>query len=182
MARGKAGQLLRLRVAPNLIPSLGTPEAQVLWMGCSDSGFAETQTLDLLPEEIIEHRNPANVFSNGDMGASSTLEYALRILQVKHIIVAGHYGCRLVNTAAKNSPTRNCDVSGFHEHHGEEPERNGGSKEHNRRLVELHVWSQAQALLRIDRVRGAQQARGLKVHAFVYDSDANECIELMTAE
>lgn len=78
----RAMPFLKSRVVPNLIPSLKLPKAQILWIGCSDSGFVETKTLDLLPEEIIVHRNPGNVFSNDDLSTSSTLEYSLRILKV----------------------------------------------------------------------------------------------------
>ena len=75
-------QYVRSRVSPNLIPSLQAPKGQILWIGCSDSGFAETKTLDVLPEEIIVHRNPGCLVSNDDLSTASTLEYALRILEV----------------------------------------------------------------------------------------------------
>lgn len=78
----KTIQYRRSKVPPNLIPSLQAPEAQILWIGCSDSGFAETRTLDVLPEEIIVHRNLGCVLSNDDLSTASTLEYALRILNV----------------------------------------------------------------------------------------------------
>jgi carbonic anhydrase len=75
-------QFLRTRVTSKLIPSLKQSKAQVLWIGCSDNGFAETKPLDLLPEEIIVHRNPGGLLSNDDLGTSSSLEYALRVLEV----------------------------------------------------------------------------------------------------
>ncbi|PVH92979.1 carbonic anhydrase, partial [Periconia macrospinosa] len=144
---------------------------QILWIGCSDSGFAETKTLDLLPEEIIVHTNPGSVLSNDDLGTSSTLEYALRILEVKHIIVCGHYGCKLVNVTTSTNPIKEWlkDVDELYEYHRDELERIENMIERNRRLVELHVWSQARSLLQKQNIRKVEQDRGLKVHAFVYD-------------
>jgi carbonic anhydrase len=76
-------QFVRSRVPPNLIPSLKVPKARILWIGCSDSGDAETQTLDLLPEEMVVHRNLGGILSNDDLGTQSSLEYALRLLEVR---------------------------------------------------------------------------------------------------
>jgi carbonic anhydrase len=77
-----AVQLLRSPVTRGLIPSLGLAKPQILWIGCSSSGTAETETLGVLPEEIIEHRNIGNLLSNDDPSAQSSVEYALRILKV----------------------------------------------------------------------------------------------------
>ncbi|KAF2676703.1 carbonic anhydrase [Lentithecium fluviatile CBS 122367] len=178
----KPTQYLRSRVASNLIPSRNLPKAQVLWIGCSDGGFAETKTLDLLPEEIIVHSNPGNVLSNDDLGIASTLEYALNVLQVKHIVVCGHYDCRLVNMSASKSPIRGWlrDVNYLCEDYRYELERIEGLTERNKRLVELHAWSQAQSLLDMASIRKAQREKGLEVHAFVYDSAKGECVELFS--
>jgi carbonic anhydrase len=69
-------------VDSHLIPSLKKPKAQILWIGCSDSGWAETRTLDLLPEEIIVHRSPGDLVSNNDLSTLSALDYALGIEKV----------------------------------------------------------------------------------------------------
>jgi carbonic anhydrase len=54
--------------------------------------------------------------------------------------------------------------------------------ERNRRLVELCTWSQVQSLLQKSGVKEAQRVKGLRVHAFVYDSDKGECVELVPGE
>jgi len=75
-------QFLRSPVSRGLIPSLGSAKPQILWIGCSSSGIAETETLGVSPEEIVEHRNIGNLLSNEDLSTQSSVEYALRVLKV----------------------------------------------------------------------------------------------------
>jgi len=167
-------------VDSHLIPSLKKPKAQLLWLGCSDSGWAETRTLDLLPEEIIVHRSPGDLVSNNDLSTLSTLEYALGILKVNHIIICGHYGCTMVNTHAHESPICDwlSDVNALYNAH--KPELDAlPSSTRDRRLVELHVWAQTQVLLARPDIIKAQAERGLQVHGFVYDGAKDECVDLV---
>lgn len=51
-------------------------------------------------------------------------------------------------------------------------------RERNRSFAELHTWLQCRALLRTETVINAVRNRGVKVHAFMYDSEMKECVEL----
>jgi carbonic anhydrase len=70
------------RVPRTFIAPLPVPNEQILWIGCSDNGWAETQTLDMLPEEFIVHRNAGCVVSNEDLSTASTVEWAVRVSKV----------------------------------------------------------------------------------------------------
>lgn len=70
-------------VRRDLIPSLRAPKQQVLWLGCSDSGYEETRTLDLLPEELFVVRNIGNLALDSDLSFSSAVQYAINALQVR---------------------------------------------------------------------------------------------------
>jgi carbonic anhydrase len=68
-------------VRPDFIPSLEKRKQQVLWLGCSDSGYEETTILDLLPEEMIVVRNIGNMALSTDLAWASAVQYALESLE-----------------------------------------------------------------------------------------------------
>lgn len=78
-------------LCPNFIPSLDKPIQQVLWIGCSDSCFQETRILDILPDEMLVHRNLGNMLICGDMSSETTIKHAVTTLQVKSLVFLSGY-------------------------------------------------------------------------------------------
>ena len=76
---------------------------EVFWIGCSDSRVHADEFTNSEPGEILVHRNTGNLVSHSDFNLMGALEYAVNVLQVKHIIVCGHYRCKGIR-AAINKP------------------------------------------------------------------------------
>jgi carbonic anhydrase len=70
----------------------------VMVIGCCDSRVSPEVIFDAGPGELFVVRNVANLVpvyapDSGTHGVSAALEYAVNVLQVKHIVVLGHAQC-----------------------------------------------------------------------------------------
>ncbi len=66
---------------------------QFFFIGCSDSRVPTEMMTGAHPGEIFSMRNIANQAAPSDLSFLSALEYAIDFLDVKHVIVCGHYKC-----------------------------------------------------------------------------------------
>ncbi len=146
-----------------------------LYIGCSDSRVTAEELMGAGPGEVFVHRNIANIVATIDLNTISVISYAVKYLDVKHIIVCGHYNCGGVKAAMQQSDMgilnpwlRNIrDVYRLHMtelNAIEDPEARYD------RLVELNVQEQC---INVSKLAVVQKAylknKDFSVHGWVFD-------------
>jgi len=152
---------------------LQTPE--FLWIGCSDSRVPANEITGTQPGEIFVHRNVANLVVNTDVNLLAVLDFAVTHLQVKHVIVCGHYGCGGIKAAATKTdyrPVLNMwlrNIKDVMRHHRHELENITDEENRLDRLVELNVQEQVYNLAKTTIIQRCwEKERRPDLHGWVY--------------
>ena len=154
------------------LESIQRPE--LLWIGCSDSRVPANQLLRLPPGDVFVHRNIANVVEHTDVNCLSVLQYAVDVLQVKHVIVTGHYGCGGVRAAMSNQPLGLIDnwlrhIRDVHLWNRTELNEIADPEKRVNRLAELNVETSVANLCHTTIVQDAwRRGQSLTVHGWIY--------------
>lgn len=155
-----------------------------LYIGCSDSRVTAEEMMGVSPGEVFVHRNIANLVNNVDLSVMSVIEYAIRHLKVKQIIVCGHYNCGGVKAAMVpadlgilNPWLRSIrDVYRIHK-----AELDAIADEHQRynRLVELNVEEQCINIIKTAALQLSFISQGYPiVHGWVFDLHNGRIVDL----
>ena len=157
------------------LSGIQTPD--FLWIGCSDSRVPANEITGTSPGEIFVHRNIANMVVHTDVNVLSVLEYAVKFLQVKHVIVCGHYGCGGVKASMSNHNLGIINkwimhIKDVQRIHAEELQAIGDEGARTNRLVELNVIEQVTNLAKTSVIQKAWKDRqGPHLHGWVYGLD-----------
>jgi carbonic anhydrase len=149
-----------------------TPE--YLWIGCSDSRVPANEIIGLLPGEVFVHRNVANIVVHTDLNCLSVIQYAVEVLQVKHIIVCGHYGCGGVRAAAQSQELGLIDnwlrhIKDIYQKHVTLLDGITDQEGRTNRLCELNVIEQVKNVCHTTIVQRAwERGQELVVHGWIY--------------
>ena len=152
---------------------LQTPE--FLWIGCSDSRVPADKITGTQPGEIFVHRNIANLVIHTDVNLLSVLDFAVNHLQVRHVIVCGHYGCGGIKAAMTNHDYNYVlnmwlrNIKDVYRLHSRELEAIEGEEDRTDRLTELNVKEQVMHLAKTSIIQRAwKQERRPHLHGWVY--------------
>lgn len=161
---------------PNYFEELATGQhPEMLYIGCSDSRVTAEDMMGMMPGQVFIHRNIANLVIPTDASVNAVVQYAVEHLQVKHIIVCGHYECGGVKAAINPSDMGQLnswlqtlrDVYRLHQQ-----ELDAIADDHDRfdRLVELNVMEQCINIIKIDHVQRAWYKTGYpRIYGWVFD-------------
>ncbi len=144
-----------------------------LWIGCSDNRIVPNQIINTQPGEVFVHRNIANVVLEADINCLSVIQYAVEVLNVKHIILCGHYDCGGVKAVLENNDygilekwlSQIKDVFRFNS------EKFQGLNHENKidLLCEMNVKEQVKNICETAIVRKAwEEGKELTVHGWIY--------------
>lgn len=159
---------------PEFFETLSKQQApQYLWIGCSDSRVPANQIIGVSPGELFVHRNVANVVVHTDLNCLSVMQYAVDVLQVKHLIVCGHYGCGGVQAALDNLRLGLIDnwlrhVQDVRQKH-QALLAGANETERSNKLCELNVIEQVVNVCQTTIVQNAwDRGQELAVHGWIY--------------
>ncbi len=163
-----------LQSDPDFFKKLSVQNPPVLWIGCADSRVPANQITNTNPGEIFVHRNIANMVIHTDMNMLSVLDYAVTVLQVRHVIVTGHYGCGGVLAAMSHKEFGLIDnwlrhIKDVYRIHADELDAIADDQQRANRLVELNVIENVYNLCKTSIVQNAwKNGQEISVHGWVY--------------
>ena len=147
---------------------------EYLWVGCSDSRVPANEIIGMLPGEVFVHRNIANLVIHTDLNCLAVIQYAVEVLQVKHIIVCGHYGCGGIQAAMENKVHGLIDnwirnIKDIHRYHQAEIDSLQNENDKVNLLCELNVIEQVANICHTAIVQEAwNSGQALSVHGWIY--------------
>ena len=65
----------------------------IFWIGCCDSRVIPSEIFQTSLGDVFVHTNIANQVCEDDPNTMSSLEYAIAVLKVEHVVVCGHTFC-----------------------------------------------------------------------------------------
>lgn len=165
----------KLKVNPEFFSRLAKGQTPpVLWIGCADSRVPANEIIGAEPGDVFVHRNIANMVLHTDMSMLSVLDYAVNVLQVKHVIVCGHYGCGGVKAAMGNQHIGLIDnwirhIKDVYRFHASELNKIEDEAARFNRFVELNVFEQVQDLAKTSIIQAAwEKGQEVNIHGWVY--------------
>jgi carbonic anhydrase len=161
-------------VRPGFFTALSQQQTpRYMWIGCSDSRVPANQITGLEPGEVFVHRNVANVVVPTDLNCLTTIQYAVDVLKVEHLMVVGHYGCGGVQAALNDVRVGLADnwlrhVKDVRDRHGALLQQLDAAHRLDA-LCELNVIEQVMHVAETTVVQDAwQRGQPLALHGWVY--------------
>ncbi|MGO4699937.1 carbonic anhydrase [Dyella sp. 2RAB6] len=163
-----------------LFKKLATGQSpHTLFITCADSRVMPEMIFSALPGEIFVYRNIGNIvppYAQHVSGVVAAIEYAVKVLQVKHIVICGHSDCGamkglLAPAKVAHMPSvaawlKHADVARYVVAENS-PHLQG--EEALRRVTEENVVGQLEHLRTLPAVAAAMANGSVSIHGWLYD-------------
>ena len=174
----------KLSISPDYFKNLARDQSpEILYIGCSDSRVTAEELMGIEPGQAFIHRNIANMVISIDLNVLSVIHYAVTNLNVKQIVVCGHYGCggvkaslQSVDLGIMNPWLRN--IRDVYRLHKDELFAISDEQKRYDRLVELNVQEQCINVIKTADFQKAYKERGIQLHGWVFDIRTGKLIDL----
>lgn len=152
---------------------------ETLFVTCADSRIVPDLILQTQPGDLFICRNAGNVIPRAGEpagGVGATVEYAVEVLRVRHLIVCGHSDCGVIRALmAPQGLTGLPNVVDWLQHvepawqYLDEVERNAGELTRHTALTHANVLVQLHNLRTHEYIRHAVAENRLQIHGWYYD-------------
>ena len=161
---------------PELLEAMAAGQSpEYLWIGCADSRVPAEVVTNSDPGAIFVQRNVANMVVHTDYNLLSVVNYAVKALGVKHIIICGHYGCGGVKAAMGNGSLGLLDnwvahIKDVYDQNSSELDAIGDENARWNRFVELNVKAQVENMAKLSFIQEEwKSGTSPKIHGCVFD-------------
>jgi carbonic anhydrase len=153
-------------------------QPEVLFITCSDSRIAPSLLMQTRPGEVFMLRNAGNIippYGAAQGGEGATIEYAVSVLGVKHIVVCGHSDCGAMRALLQRERIADLPAVAAWLSHAEATRRivMGANEHHDPaelldRAIEQNVLVQMEHLRTHPSVAARLAHGALRLHGWVY--------------
>jgi carbonic anhydrase len=149
----------------------------VLWIGCSDSRLQTGHITQTMPGTLFIQRNIGNVAPLHDWNFATVLEYAIRHLKVKDIVICGHSDCGAIKALDKETDdvyiplwlNNAIEAKNRVDAKIPAPKTPEAAKERSRMIEQENVRLQIEHLKRYPVVKKALDEKKIEIHGLYYN-------------
>jgi carbonic anhydrase len=152
---------------------------ETLFITCADSRIVPDLILQTQPGDLFICRNAGNVIPRAGEpagGVSATIEYAVQVLRVCHLIVCGHSDCGVIRALMSPETLEGLDsVREWLQHvepawgYVDEVERHAGELTRHKALTHANILVQLDNLRSHSYIQQALAEKRLQIHGWYYD-------------
>ncbi|MDD1715905.1 MAG: carbonic anhydrase [Methanolinea sp.] len=154
----------------------------VLWIGCSDSRIQTGHITQVMPGTLFMHRNIGNVAPIHDWNFATVLEYAIRHLKIREIVVCGHSDCGAIKALDKATDdvyiplwlTNAIEAKTRVDAKIKTPKTPEEQKKRSRMIEQENVRLQIEHLKNYPLVKKALEEKKVEIHGLYYNLENGE--------